>query len=612
MNNRTSFINEVKYISLVSKINEIYETQGEEKAKEFVSGLNEEQISLILEKKERIPGNTTFGQKAGQWIRDFFGLGGNSSAARPLDGDVLPPVGGKPAETPVDTKAAVNTRIAEPRPGAGAGPGRKPSGPRIDMDAAAASAGARADKFRPGERPRLEAPKDKPMDIVTTRNDRIRDAANIAGGTAAIGAGLVGAGAISDRIQQGGAGDSAAETAIDTAPSSPPPAAVNKNDNVKGGYAGSMGAEATPEDMIGQEEKPFRMPKRPVTPTPDNSAAQAAEAPKAPSSYEVKKGDNLWNIIKGRGKASGKTMTNTEIANEVNRIAKLNKMKNPDLILPGQKIQFEETETLNSSFLDAFNKIASSKHSNIFQEAKGSTPKTAKEEELAALAEPKDEITHKDVLVGRGVVKEGDTTSPSSMGIDKPTYGDNDHGVTREKKGDLQKTIIKKNSVLPAKGKMIMASYNKEEVESLFSDAELAHFEEAMAVAPVPEDQAPNPTPKKKAEGGKGKGSLSEARRGRPPKSESLGANELHMNAKRAADNMSNIMHTFANGQKMKMTKPMGSAFLVRHANAKGSDAKDAMLNHAHSSPSAFKDVVEGKPVPAMKKKGISLSGGGM
>lgn len=35
-------------------------------------------------------------------------------------------------------------------------------------------------------------------------------------------------------------------------------------------------------------------------------------------------------------------------------------------------------------------------------------PKTEKEKKLAALASPKDKITHKDVLVGRGVVKEED------------------------------------------------------------------------------------------------------------------------------------------------------------------------------------------------------------
>lgn len=40
----------------------------------------------------------------------------------------------------------------------------------------------------------------------------------------------------------------------------------------------------------------------------------------------------------------------------------------------------------------------------MLNEAAGSTPRTPKEKKLAAMAHPKDKITHKDVLVGRGVV----------------------------------------------------------------------------------------------------------------------------------------------------------------------------------------------------------------
>lgn len=146
----------------------------------------------------------------------------------------------------------------------------------------------------------------------------------------------------------------------------------------------------------------------------------------------------------------------------------------------------------------------------------------------------------------------------------------------------------------------------KEEDASLFSEKELA-FLEAMAVAPTPEDQAPTPTPKNKAEGGKGKGSLAEARRGRPPKEEGLGANELHMNAKRAADNMSNVTHKFANGEKVKMTKNMGVAFLSRHSAAKTADEKDAILNYAHQSPQSFEKVAKGGAVPKADSSKIKL-----
>ena len=62
---------------------------------------------------------------------------------------------------------------------------------------------------------------------------------------------------------------------------------------------------------------------------------------------------------------------------------------------------------------------------------------------LAALAPPHDKVTHKDVLVGRGVLKkkgdqhvvaEDDTTSPSEMGIKKPDYatGTPDYAKSKE------------------------------------------------------------------------------------------------------------------------------------------------------------------------------------
>jgi hypothetical protein len=45
----------------------------------------------------------------------------------------------------------------------------------------------------------------------------------------------------------------------------------------------------------------------------------------------------------------------------------------------------------------------------------GSQPKTDKEKSLAALAHPKDKITHKDVLVGRGVLKKEETEQIDEM-----------------------------------------------------------------------------------------------------------------------------------------------------------------------------------------------------
>jgi hypothetical protein len=51
-------------------------------------------------------------------------------------------------------------------------------------------------------------------------------------------------------------------------------------------------------------------------------------------------------------------------------------------------------------------KVAEAAAKIMANEAKdGTEPKTEKEKDLAALAHPKDKITHKDVLVGRGVIK---------------------------------------------------------------------------------------------------------------------------------------------------------------------------------------------------------------
>jgi hypothetical protein len=46
---------------------------------------------------------------------------------------------------------------------------------------------------------------------------------------------------------------------------------------------------------------------------------------------------------------------------------------------------------------------------DVKKESKHTTPKSDKEKKLAALAHPKDKITHKDVLVGRGVLKKEET-----------------------------------------------------------------------------------------------------------------------------------------------------------------------------------------------------------
>ena len=63
-----------------------------------------------------------------------------------------------------------------------------------------------------------------------------------------------------------------------------------------------------------------------------------------------------------------------------------------------------------SNFNDKVLKSVAETAAKIMAEiSQGSTPKTPKEKSLAALAHPKDKITHKDVLVGRGVLKKEET-----------------------------------------------------------------------------------------------------------------------------------------------------------------------------------------------------------
>ncbi len=60
--------------------------------------------------------------------------------------------------------------------------------------------------------------------------------------------------------------------------------------------------------------------------------------------YEVKKGDNLYNIAKNQYKLNDKK----QIMNKVNDIAKKNNLKNANLIFSGQKLDLSEELKLNS------------------------------------------------------------------------------------------------------------------------------------------------------------------------------------------------------------------------------------------------------------------------
>ena len=70
-----------------------------------------------------------------------------------------------------------------------------------------------------------------------------------------------------------------------------------------------------------------------------------------------------------------------------------------------------------SNFNDKALKNVATEVAKIMAETShGSTPKTDKEKSLAALAHPKDKITHKDVLVGRGVIKKEEVEQLDEVG----------------------------------------------------------------------------------------------------------------------------------------------------------------------------------------------------
>jgi hypothetical protein len=93
----------------------------------------------------------------------------------------------------------------------------------------------------------------------------------------------------------------------------------------------------------------------------------------------------------------------------------------------------------------------------------GTHPKTDKEKDLAALAHPKDKITHKDVLVGRGVLKKEETDCEAEAKEEVKKHEKKMHG----KGGDVDKheKEMHKESALPFTS--LIESYKKDGLKSI-------------------------------------------------------------------------------------------------------------------------------------------------
>ena len=87
---------------------------------------------------------------------------------------------------------------------------------------------------------------------------------------------------------------------------------------------------------------------------------------------------------------------------------------------------------------------------DVKKESKHTTPKSDKEKKLAALAHPKDKITHKDVLVGRGVLKKEEVEIDET----KLSYDDFTKGARRAGSGSTDELIasLKKKRSGPGSG----------------------------------------------------------------------------------------------------------------------------------------------------------------
>jgi LysM repeat protein/uncharacterized C2H2 Zn-finger protein len=320
-----------------------------------------------------------------------------------------------------------------------------------------------------------------------------------------------------------------------------------------------------------------------VAPTPEDQAPNPSPKNKAEggkgkgslseqSKYKIKKGDTLWDLSKKYGTT-------------VDAISKASGIKDPNKLKIGQELVIPGSDKIAPIPLPRpANRMPS-----------GETTDLKKDDSKVKISPS----------VTGGIGVSGKATTDISPKINTKQNADASAGVS----GSAKSQISIDNVSDQDKYLQDRLSQAKDEEKAAMIKAD--KFVKKPDAFNLPFDNQLNKIDlgaygRKKKESTMKEEQITEAR-GRPPKEASLGANELHMNAKRAADNMANITHKFANGERVKMTKGMGVAFLNRHSAARTSDDKDALLNYAHQSPETFENVSRGGNIPKTEKAGIKL-----
>lgn len=97
---------------------------------------------------------------------------------------------------------------------------------------------------------------------------------------------------------------------------------------------------------------PAETSEKPALTNPSDKQTAVADCSAKENIYEVKKGDNLWNICKEHlRKENGKEPSNSDIVSSINEVAKANAIKNPNELEVGQKIKLpvKAEENCNST-----------------------------------------------------------------------------------------------------------------------------------------------------------------------------------------------------------------------------------------------------------------------